>query len=171
MKIEDMISKNRADCSGCSACANICPKNCISMERDAEGFAYPQINHEVCIQCGRCEKVCPALNFKPIMPDKLPEVFVAVYPDEKVRRHSSSGGVFTALSELVLSTGGIIFGAVFDENWRVIHTSAENLDELENLRGSKYVQSQIGDVTSASKLNLKIIVKFYSAGRLVNARG
>ena len=155
MKIEDMISNNRADCSGCSACANICPKNCISMERDAEGFAYPQINHEVCIQCGRCEKVCPALNFKPIMPDKLPEVFVAVYPDEKVRRHSSSGGVFTALSELVLSTGGIIFGAVFDENWRVIHTSAENLDELENLRGSKYVQSQIGDVYKRVKVELE----------------
>ena len=62
MKIEDMISNNRADCSGCSACANICPKNCISMERDAEGFAYPQINHELCVQCGRCEKVCPAKN-------------------------------------------------------------------------------------------------------------
>ena len=155
MKIEDMISKNRADCSGCAACANVCPKNCIAMLRDDEGFSYPNINHEVCISCGKCEKVCPALNFKPTMPDKLPEVFVAIHPDEKIRRHSSSGGVFTALSELILSTGGIIFGAGFDENWRVVHTSAENLDELENLRGSKYVQSQIGDVYKRVKVELE----------------
>ena len=155
MKIEDMISKNRADCSGCSACANICPKNCISMQHDDEGFLYPKINHEVCISCGRCDKVCPSLNYNPKLPAMWPEAFVAVYPDEKIRRHSSSGGVFTALSELILSTGGIIFGAGFDENWRVVHTSAENLDELENLRGSKYVQSQIGDVYKRVKVELE----------------
>ena len=155
MLLEDMISNHRADCSGCSACENICPKNCISMARDSEGFAYPKINHEVCISCGKCDKVCPALNFKPTMPDKLPDAFVAIYPDEKVRRHSSSGGAFTALSELVLSTGGIIFGAGFNENWQVVHTSAENPDELENLRGSKYVQSQIGDVYKRVKAELE----------------
>lgn len=155
MKIEDMISKNRADCSGCSACANVCPQNCIAMLRDDEGFSYPKINHEICISCGKCEKVCPALNFKPAMPDKLPEVFAAIYPDEKVRRHSSSGGAFTALSELILNNGGIIFGAGFDKNWRVIHTSAENFDELENLRGSKYVQSQIGDIYKRVKVELE----------------
>lgn len=155
MKIEDMISKNRADCSGCSACANVCPQNCISMLRDDEGFSYPKINHEVCISCGKCEKVCPALNFKQTMPDKLPEVFAAIHPDEKVRRHSSSGGAFTALSEIILTAGGIIFGAGFDKNWRVVHTSAENFDELENLRGSKYVQSQIGDVYKRVKVELE----------------
>ena len=80
------------------------------------------------------------------MPDALPDVFAAIYPNDKVRRHSSSGGAFTALSELVLNDGGIVFGAGFNENWRVVHTAAENLEELENLRGSKYVQSEIGDV-------------------------
>ena len=155
MKIENMISTSRADCSGCSACANICPKNCIAMQRDDEGFAYPKINHEVCIQCGRCEKVCPALNFKSATIDKLPEVFVAIHPDKKVRRHSSSGGAFTALSEIILKDGGIIFGAGFNEDWRVVHTSAENLDELENLRGSKYVQSQIGGVYKRVKVELE----------------
>ena len=155
MKIEDMIAANRADCSGCEACANICPKNCISMKRDAEGFAYPKIDHEVCIKCGRCEKVCPALNFKPTIPAELPEVFVTIHPDAKVRRHSSSGGTFTALSEIILNGGGIIFGAGFNENWHVVHTSAENLDELENLRGSKYVQSQIGDVYKRVKVELE----------------
>lgn len=155
MKIENMISNSRADCSGCSACANICPKNCIVMQRDDEGFSYPKINHEICIQCGRCEKVCPALNFKSATIDKLPEVFVAIYPDAKIRRHSSSGGAFTALSEIILKNGGIIFGAGFNEDWRVVHMSAENLDELENLRGSKYVQSQIGDVYKRVKVELE----------------
>ena len=89
------------------------------------------------------------------MPVKLPEVFVAVHPDAKVRRHSSSGGTFTALSALILKDGGIIFGAGFNENWHVVHTSAENFDELENLRGSKYVQSQIGDIYKRVKIELE----------------
>ena len=155
MQIEDMIQNNRADCSGCAACKNICPKNCITMERDAEGFDYPKINHELCVKCGRCDATCPALNFKQTLPNKLPEVFVAVNPDAKTRRHSSSGGTFSALAELILNDGGIVFGAGFDENWRVVHTSAENLDELENLRGSKYVQSQIGDVYKRVKVELE----------------
>ena len=155
MTLEEMISKKRADCTGCSACKNICPKNCITMERDAEGFLYPKINRDECINCGRCEKVCPALNFKATMPDTLPDVFAAIYPNDKVRRHSSSGGAFTALSELVLEDGGIVFGAGFDKNWRVVHTAAENLDELENLRGSKYVQSEIGDVYKRVKAELE----------------
>ena len=89
------------------------------------------------------------------MPDALPDVFAAIYPNDKVRRHSSSGGAFTALSELVLNDGGIVFGAGFNENWRVVHTAAENLEELENLRGSKYVQSEIGDVYKRVKLELE----------------
>ena len=146
MKIEEMIAAERADCSGCSACANICPKDAITMTRDAEGFAYPKINPDLCIKCGRCDATCPALNAKKNLPDALPKVFVATYPDEKVLRHSSAGGVFSALSEIILREGGIIFGAGFDKKFHVHHTAAHNLDELENLRRSKYVQSQIGDV-------------------------
>ena len=146
MKIEDMISTKRADCSGCAACANICPKNAITMTRDAEGFSYPKINPELCIKCGRCDATCPALNYVKNNPTDFPPTFTATYPDDKILRHSSSGGVFTALSEIVLRKGGVVFGAAFDENWRVRHTAARTFDELEKLRGSKYVQSQIGDV-------------------------
>ena len=146
MKIEEMIAANRADCSGCEACANICPKNAITMTRDAEGFAYPKINPELCIKCGRCDATCPSLNFIKKDIEAFPETFAATYPDEKILRRSSSGGTFTALSEIILKSGGVVFGAGFDKNFRVVHTSAKNLDELENLRGSKYVQSQIGDV-------------------------
>ena len=146
MKIEEMIAKNRADCSGCAACANICPLNAIEMTRDAEGFSYPKINPDRCVKCRRCDMTCPALNFKKNELKAFPATFAATYPDDKILRHSSSGGVFTALSEIVLRGGGVVFGAAFDKNWHVFHTAARTLDELENLRGSKYVQSQIGEV-------------------------
>lgn len=155
MKIEEMITAKRADCSGCAACANICPKNAITMTRDAEGFAYPKINADLCIKCGRCDAACPALNFKEKTVEALPATFAAIDPDEKIRRHSSSGGVFTALSEIILREGGVVFGAAFDKNWHVFHTAARTLDELEKLRGSKYVQSQIGDVYRQVKDALK----------------
>ena len=155
MKIEEMIAGNRADCSGCSACANICPKNAITMTRDDEGFAYPKIDRTLCIKCGKCDATCPALNFKAKTVETLPLTFAATYDNKKILRHSSSGGMFTALSEIVLGSGGIVFGVGFDKNWRVIHTAAKNLDELENLRGSKYVQSQIGDVYRQVKDALK----------------
>ena len=143
MKIEEMIKANRADCSGCEACANICPRNAIEMIRDAEGFAYPKINPDLCIKCGRCDATCPALNYTKNFPDALSKVFAAINPDEKIRRHSSSGGAFTTLSEIILRASGVIFGAAFDKNWHVVHTSARTLEELESLRGSKYTQSQI----------------------------
>ena len=152
MKIEEL---NRADCTGCEACANICPRNAIVMRRDAEGFAYPKIRREVCIGCGRCDSTCPALNFRRKIPAVFPKIFAAINPDEKIRRHSSSGGVFSALSEIILRGGGIVFGAGFDKNFRVIHTSARTPDELENLRGSKYVQSQIRDVYRQVAVALK----------------
>ncbi len=155
MKIEEMITADRADCSGCAACANICPKNAIEMVRDAEGFAYPKINPELCIRCGRCDATCPALNFQEKKASALPLTFAATYDDDKILRHSSSGGIFSALSEIILNDGGIVFGAGFDKNWRVVHTAAKNFDELENLRGSKYVQSQIGDVYRQVRSALK----------------
>ena len=155
MKIEEMIAANRADCSGCEACANICPKNAIEMVRDAEGFAYPKINPELCIRCGRCDATCPALNFQEKKASALPPTFAAIYDDDKILRHSSSGGIFSALSEIILNDGGIVFGAGYDKNWRVVHTEAKNLDELENLRSSKYVQSQIGSVYRQVRSALK----------------
>ena len=152
MKIEEML---RSACCGCESCANVCPQNCITMTQDAEGFFYPKINHENCIKCGRCESICPSLNAREVLPQKLPIIFVAINPNEKIRRHSSSGGAFTALSEKILNDGGIIFGAGFDENWHVKHMAAENFDALENLRGSKYVQSRIGNIFKRVKAEVE----------------
>ena len=143
MKIEEM---NRAECTGCEACANVCPKNAVKMIRDAEGFAYPKINRELCAACGSCDAVCPALNFAKTFPDALPKAFAAIHTDKKIRLHSSAGGVFSALAEIILRDGGVVFGASFDEKFHVSHTCARTLDELANLRGKKYVQSQIGEI-------------------------
>lgn len=160
--IEEMIAANRADCSGCEACANICPKKAIKMIRDAEGFSYPKINPDLCIKCGRCDAVCPSLNFEAKVIDAFPPTFAATYPNEKILRQSSSGGIFSALSEIVLNSGGTVFGAGFDKDYRVQHMAAKNLDDLKNLRGSKYVQSKIGDIYKQVKKALAASLVLFS---------
>lgn len=134
---------NKHDCCGCSACVQRCPKHCISLEEDSEGFLYPKVNIEKCIDCGLCEKVCPWQNsLERILPM---EVLAVKNRNEAERMASSSGGVFIALAKEVLSKEGVVFGAVFDENWEVKHTYAETLEGIKPMMGSKYLQSRIGN--------------------------
>lgn len=139
----------KKDCCGCSACVQRCPQQCISLEEDEEGFLYPIINEAACIDCGLCEKVCPVLHsgdaHKPL------KVFAAKNNNEKIRVESSSGGVFTVLAELVIDEGGVVFGAKFGEHWDVIHDYTETKEGLAAFRGSKYVQSRIGDCFNKAK--------------------
>ena len=157
-----MIAANRADCNGCEACANICPKNAITMTRDAEGFSYPKINPELCIKCGQCDATCPSLNFEAEDINAFPMTVAAIYPDEKILRQSSAGGVFTALSEFILKNGGIVFGAGFSKNYRVRHEAIGSPDNLKNLRGIKYVQSKIGEVYKQVKKALAVTFVLFS---------
>ncbi len=146
-------------CSGCGACATICPKQCIAMTADQDGFLRPFVDTSVCIQCGRCEKICPVAN-KNRDDGQTPRTFAAVYRDAAVRERSSSGGVFYALAKHVIDAGGVVLGASFDQNFAVVHTYVENLDELTRIQGSKYVQSCTGDAYVQAK-------KFLDEGRLV----
>lgn len=148
----------KKDCCGCNACAQICPKQCIVMSADNEGFLYPQVNNTVCIDCGLCEKVCPVINQN--APQEPLAVYAAKNIDEKIRLKSSSGGIFTLLAEQIISDGGVVFGARFNEKWEVIHDYTESVDGLEAYRGSKYVQSIIGDNYIKAK-------QFLSNGRKV----
>ena len=131
------------NCTGCSACYAACPKSAILMVENEEGFLYPQINIEKCVECGLCEKVCPAIS--PLKLNKSEcKAFAAINNNEAIRMESSSGGVFTAIAEKIVQTGGKVFGARFSEDFRsVIHSWTDNLDGLKDFRGSKYLQSNI----------------------------
>lgn len=133
---------DKSQCCGCTACASICPKQCIQMIEDKEGFLYPQINHSVCVDCGLCEKVCPVLH--PVQTQEKPAVFSAVNNNSIIREQSSSGGIFTLLAEQTINKGGVVFGACFDKEWNVVHRYTETPGGLSVFRGSKYVQSDMG---------------------------
>ena len=119
------------------------------MREDEEGFLYPHVDKTTCVNCGLCEKVCPILNKPQTYP--VLETYAAKHNNPEIKLKSSSGGVFSALAEVVLKEGGIVFGAVFDKGWNVVHTYAENLEDLDKLRRSKYVQSNIGKTYQQAK--------------------
>lgn len=137
------VYAEKAQCCGCSACAVVCPKQCISMKADHEGFLYPEINHALCVQCGKCRKVCPVINQKSTYTE--PDCYVAYSKEDSVRKQSSSGGMFTELARMTLEGDGIVFGAALDQNMKVHHQSAVSPEEIRPLQGSKYVQSDMED--------------------------
>lgn len=147
----DIVKKE--DCCGCESCVQRCPKNCIAMNKDKEGFLYPKVNQKLCIDCGLCEKVCPVINqFKQREPLI---VYAAKNINEEIRKQSSSGGVFTLLAEDVIESDGVVFGAKFNEKWEVIHDYTETKQGLTDFRGSKYVQSRIGSTYITAEQFLK----------------
>lgn len=114
------------------------------MQADAEGFLYPHIDASKCVNCGMCQKACPSINSSRVR--RPQSVYAAIAKDDVLRLASSSGGVFSLLARDVLSKDGVVFGAAFDHNdWHVYHKVVESEDELAELRGSKYVQSDVGD--------------------------
>lgn len=127
-------------CTGCGACYNACPKQCITMvPEETEGFIYPVINAELCVECGLCRKSCPILTY--ISPKCEPVVFAAWNLDDRIRQTSSSGGMFYSLAESVIRTGGVVYGVVMSGDGTVQHQRAESVLELTPMKGSKYVQS------------------------------
>lgn len=142
-----MISINKDNCSGCAACANACPKGCIIMRPDQEGFVYPEVDTKKCISCGVCQRVCPinTLHQTSNTSNHEPVCYAAYNKNEQVRLSSSSGGIFTLLAEYALERNGVVFGAALTEQNRIRHICIEKKTELPKLRGSKYVQSEIGN--------------------------
>ena len=146
----------KQQCNGCHACASACPIQCIEMIVDKEGFWYPQVNTTNCINCGLCEKVCPIIT--PLNNDTVWDnvvAYAAKNKDDEIRKTSSSGGVFTEIAKYVLEHGGVVFGAAFADDFAVEHTYVERVEDLQKFRGSKYVQSKIGDSYKQAESFLK----------------
>lgn len=141
--------EKKQNCCGCNACMNICPKHCIEMVCDGEGFLYPVVHMEKCMNCGLCDKACPIQHEDNALIDKdskEPDTYAMINMDEEIREKSSSGGIFTLVAEKILENNGVVFGAAMADDCRsVVHIGIESREGLELLRGSKYLQSSIGE--------------------------
>ena len=137
--------QNKTDCCGCNACGDICPKNAITFRTDPEGFWYPEVDPCKCIECGLCEKVCPVLNVKELKKNDLaePVCYAAEHRNLEVIFDSTSGGVFSAMAEILYRSGGYVGGAVFNEDFSVSHYISADKGDLPRLRSSKYLQSSL----------------------------
>ena len=139
------------DCTGCAACANVCPVGAISMEADEEGFLRPKIG-ENCIRCGKCMQACPALH--PYEGTAARCAYAVWNNDPEVREQSSSGGFWSVLAEDTIARGGMVFGAAWDGELHLHHTGAETREELAAFRGSKYLQSDVEKTYQEAKAAL-----------------
>ena len=148
------VFTNKENCSGCSACHQICPRNAITMESDQEGFLYPNINQDLCIDCKMCIKSCPLLKDGNCKEKVLPKIFAAKHKSDDVRMTCTSGGAFTAFSDYILKQNGVVYGVDFDKNFYVCHKKAETAHERDRFKISKYVQSDLTNTFADIKRDL-----------------
>ncbi len=155
-----MIQVSMDACCGCAACANSCPKACIEMRANHEGFLHPKVDTSRCVECGLCEKACPVLQSK-LENTTTPVSYIAYNADREERGNSSSGGIFVLLAKKILEQGGVVFGAALtDDCYAVQHIAIENVADLPKIMRSKYLQSEIGDTYRKVK-------QYLVAGRIV----
>lgn len=151
-----MLAERKSACCGCSACEQICPTGAVSMEEDEEGFVYPKINDTMCIHCNKCDTIC-AFSKKLYQKNELnePDAYALKHKNLAIRLNSRSGGCFTALSDYILHLGGIIYGCGYGQDFEVVHKRAENKEERDEFRGSKYVQSNTEGIFEKVRNDLK----------------
>lgn len=135
----------KAKCCACTACEHVCPTKSINFKFDNEGFKYPEIDKNTCVDCGLCEKVCPIENTY-YTNHEQPLIYAAKLKDVEQVKRSTSGGIFYAIAKHIIEKGGAVYGAAFDKDLRLRHIRVENMAELDSLRGSKYIQSNLEDI-------------------------
>jgi len=140
-------------CTGCGACVQICPKSAIHWIKKEFDFLYPEVDKNLCVKCGLCKKVCTI--DKNLVNPAIQKAYAAVNTDADVLRNSTSGGAFIAIAETVLNKGGIVYGCIMDEDFKVCHTRCTKKDDLQKCMGSKYVQSDINATYCLAEHDLK----------------
>ena len=146
---------DKEKCCGCAACYNVCPKECISLVKDEEGFVYPIVNEIKCVNCGLCEKVCSFQINEPKRKKKT-DTYAVKALNIELRKNSSSGGVFGLVSEQIINDSGVVYGVSFSSDYKSCsHIRIDNISDLEKLRGSKYFQSDIGNIYELVKKDLQ----------------
>lgn len=135
----EICERNR--CTGCGSCVNICPRDCVDLKENEEGFLFPVIDQTRCIQCHKCKEVCPS-NTPIINLNSRPKAAIGCQIlDQKKLKRSSSGGVFVSLAEYVIKNNGIVFGCTMNSDLEICHKSIETVEDIKTLQGSKYLQS------------------------------
>ena len=147
----EIVDKNL--CCGCSACKSICPKKCITMKYDKEGFSYPSVDEKRCIRCNACDKICPMKKKN----NRHSTSSLCAIQNKNVseRNQSTAGGAFSIVANSILEDGGVVYAVGYDENTNVVHKRVTRKEELPDLRGSKYVQSCMSDTLIKIKKDLK----------------
>ncbi|MCI9132986.1 MAG: 4Fe-4S dicluster domain-containing protein [Lachnospiraceae bacterium] len=148
------LFKKKKECCGCSICMSVCPVQAITMQADEQGFLYPHIDDKKCIHCGKCERECSLKNLNNLDDVALNGVLAVINKDEKIRMSSSSGGFFYTIAEYVLQNGGTVYGAMFDENYRVLHKRGTRIEDICRMQGSKYVQSNTNGIFELVKKDI-----------------
>lgn len=148
-----MFAINYENCTGCGACVQRCPKQCISWATKEFDFRYPRVDEATCINCGLCEKVCPI--DKELKAPTAQKAYAAVHKDSSVLEKSTSGGAFTALADTIFSQGGVVYGAAMLNDMQVKHIRTENRTAFAELRSSKYLQSDTGTTYQMVEQDLK----------------
>lgn len=140
-----IVINKKSECCGCESCANICPKQAISMAKDEKGFLYPMIDNSKCINCGLCNETCPLQN-ESLEINSAYSVYAIINKDKNELMESASGGAFSALAHWILEKNGIVIGCSWDEKMTPRHIKIDNIKDLIKIQGSKYVQSRIGNI-------------------------
>lgn len=144
----------KTECCACTACEHVCPTKSIYFKFDDEGFKYPEIDKDTCINCGLCERVCPVETPSYVNLNN-PLIYAAKLKDIEQVKRSTSGGIFYIIAKYIIEKGGVVYGAAFDKDMRLRHICVEDISDLDLLRGSKYLQSNLENVFLDIKTQLK----------------
>ncbi|MCI9132643.1 MAG: 4Fe-4S binding protein [Lachnospiraceae bacterium] len=144
----------KEECCGCTACKFACPVHAIDMRIDRQGFSYPEIDEEKCINCGTCKRICPWNSQENMKQSRWPDAYAVINNDEVVRGNSSSGGAFYRVAQYILQRGGIVYGVVFDDEFRVTHVRGTCTEDVIRMQRAKYVQSDLKNIFELVKNDL-----------------